>query len=86
MVVSTYTKIYQNEMITLDKYIRLPKPEIAIEVSNWLSEHNTQEFKDINTLQMFVANRWNMTDKSAERLLNVLSSNTTKQFEPLLVG
>jgi RNA-splicing ligase RtcB len=86
MIISTYTKIYQNEMLTLDKYMRLSNPEIALEVSDWLSEHNTQKFENMNTLQIFVANRWNITDKSAERLLNVLSNNTTKQFEPLLVG
>lgn len=86
MILKTYMKLYQNEFTTLDKYTRLPKPEIAIQISDWLCDHDLKQFKDVQALERFVANRWNITDKAAARLINVLIDHQTHHFLPLLVG
>jgi hypothetical protein len=78
--------LYRDELTTLDKYTRLPKPELALQISDWLSGHDIKRFKDELTLERFVANRWDITDKAADRLLNVLMDHQTHHFEPLLVG
>jgi hypothetical protein len=86
MIYKKYMDLYRNEMNTLDRYTRLPRPEIAMGISEWLSEHDIMAFKTRMDLERFIANRWYMTDKQAQRLINVLMSKITGRIEPLLVG
>jgi hypothetical protein len=86
MILKDYTKLYRDEYYKLDRYTRLPKPEMAIEVSDWLIGNNAVVLRSEADRVRFIANRWNMTDKQAQRLLNVLTNQKTGQIEQLLVG